>query len=599
MKTWQVIWKLIRFVPGLTVANCLAIILVYMMWQVPAFALREFLNLISGDAPAQLGFWSIIAVLGAAAVAKLFGVYGTIRSNVPLMYRIAALLQKNMLRHILKQPGARALLKSPGESISRFRGDVQEMCWFPLRLSDMLAALITASIAVVFMLRVNVPITLVAFIPMVLVIVLVNAASRRLEAYRKANRKATGVVTGFIGEMFGATQAVKVGTAESQVIQHFRKLNTTRSNAALRDRLFEELLDTIFHNAINIGMGAILILAAGPIRTGEFSVGDLAFFMYLLDFLAELTWTVGRVMAKYKQAGVSVDRMLLLMQGAPAEDLVRHGPIYAKKVLPEIPYQPKTDAHRLIKLEAAGLAHRFPNSSNGIEGINLSLKRNSFTVVTGRIGSGKTTLLRVLLGLLPRDGGEIRWNGEEVQDPATYLTPPRVAYTPQVPWLFSGTLRENILMGIPPEKADLDQAIRCAVMERDVAELEEGLDTLIGPKGVMVSGGQAQRAAAARMFVRDPELLVFDDLSSALDVETEQILWERVFARHQSTCLVVSHRRAALQRADHIIVLKNGRVEAEGALDDLLRTCDEMQRLWQGDVGERAYPHPGIPGVCR
>src|SRR5438093_10048442 len=100
-------------------------------------------------------------------------------------------------------------------------------------------------------------------------------------------------------------------------------------------------------------------------------------------------------------------------------------------------------------------------------------------------------------------------------------------------------------------------AIRSAVLEDDLTTLEKGLDTLVGPKGVRLSGGQIQRAAAARMFIRQPELLVFDDLSSALDVETERKLWERVFEQGDVTCLVVSHRHAALRRADHVVVLKD------------------------------------------
>jgi ATP-binding cassette subfamily B protein len=318
--------------------------------------------------------------------------------------------------------------------------------------------------------------------------------------------------------------------------------------------------------------------------SGELTIGEFALFVYFLDFVTDGMFFIGLFISRFKQAGVSVDRMVELMRGVPADELTRPRQLHMTGDLDDPTPPPRTAADRLEVLEARGLSFRYPGSTNGISDVDLTLRRGSFTVITGRIGAGKTTLLRALLGLVRPDSGTITWNGSVVDDPGSFFVPPHSAYTPQVPKLFSLTLRENLLLGLDESDDVVRAAVRSAALERDLSAMPDGLDTLVGPRGMRLSGGQIQRTAAARMFVRKPELLVFDDLSSALDVETERTLWERLFKeRADATALVVSHRRPALQRADRIVVMRDGKIDAVGDLETLLETSEEFGHLWAGD----------------
>lgn len=651
MNTWQSSYRLIRNTPRLYGVTGFMWLIVHLLPLMPGWITSNVLDRLSGNVQTGWGVWTWIALLAGYGAYRLghlmlsFLVYKRFRDT------LSGTLQLNMLNSILSKPGASALPNSAGEAVSRFSGDVDVVTEFISdRLIDMWGLIALPIVAISVLFSINPQITAVVVIPMLITLVLTNLLRRRLQEYRAQRRRASSRVIGFIAEMYGAVQAVKVANAEKGVGERLSELNEERRKASLQDTLWSELSATSFLCTVEISTAIILIMASRAMSAGNFTVGDFALFVaYLWEATEGLTF-IGRSLAVQKQTDVSLDRMARLVDYDPTrrrdsdfatkpeqekeaslltivnparlegyERLLTKTDVRLNGDFPPIPWQPKDATHRLEMVTALHVTYVHPSSKRGIMDVSLKLRRGSFTVVTGRIGSGKTTLLRVLLGLLPLDSGEIRWNGELIQERDQFFVPPRAAYTSQVPRLFSDSLRNNILMGMPEGEVDVDGALFGAVMEKDLGDLENGLETTVGPRGVKLSGGQIQRTAAARTLARRPELYVFDDLSSALDVETERILWERLFAKvsentkyelrntsngshqlngnsqpfaiHNSqfaidtpTCLVVSHRRAALRRADHILVLKDGHVEDEGTLEELLARCEEMQRLWQGDV---------------
>ncbi len=547
---------------------------------VPGLVVQRVFDALAAGDRTGAPIWMPLAVMVGALLGKWVGTFGWIISETRIVTAVETLLRRNMLAHVLKQPGARALPSSAGEAISRFRDDAREYVRFVTFIPDLPLQLLTLAAMMIILARTNLTLALVALAPVSLSVGMAQLTSRLIRRHKRETQEAVGAVTGSLGEILGAVQAIKLSGSERHVVRAFERVGELRRRALLRVTLALEFLHAFAWSTSSTATAAVLVAAVVTGDVNRMSPGELGLFVTYFSSMNFLVGFFGEVMGRYRQAEVSV-RRLLDLTGGDAAALSAHHPVHLKSDPPESA-QP-AGAPALETLAVRGLSYRHPGTQAGISDATFTLKRGTLTVITGRVGSGKTTLLRALLGLLPGDG-EVFWNDRAIAaaDRDTFFQPPASAYVPQVPRLFSATVRENILMGLR-DRGATEGALKQAVFEREVAQFEAGLDTLVGVRGTKVSGGQLQRIAAARAFVRQPELVVVDDLSSALDVETETMLWERVLAQSaQRTVLAVSHRPPALERADQIIVLVDGRVQDHGTLSQLLERSAEMWAIYSG-----------------
>lgn len=444
--SWRYAWRLHRFRPRRQLANLAGVLLGWGSGLLPGIAAKIVFDRLEQGASTSSLRWLLwpFALLAMKSVATVVTAFTLQSTNGAFAFANAAMLQRNLLRRILELPGGRALPSSPGETVSRFRDDTEHAIWWPIEFNNVIGSAVTGTIAVVVMARINPLITFAVFLPIAVVVAVVEGARRRIVLYRRANQERTAALTGYIGDVFAAVQTVQVGNAEARVVEHLRELNAHRRRAAVRDRLLEEVLQGSFW-IVNLGTGVVLIFAGRALQSGSFSVGDLALFVYYLRIFEEFTRDLGGGLASYRQLAVSFGRMHELLAGSPPETLVDDDEIFERGPLPP-KTTPRVEVEPLDELRVHGLCYRHGPSGGGIDDVSLVLARGSFTVVTGRVGSGKSTLLQSILGLVPAVGA-ITWNGSVVADPATFLIPPRTAYTPQVPQLFSEMLEDNILLG--------------------------------------------------------------------------------------------------------------------------------------------------------
>jgi len=374
-----------------------------------------------------------------------------------------------------------------------------------------------------------------------------HSAARSSAARARFGRAVVSVVE--------SARTVKLAGRTPEVHSHLQQVDAGRVEAAVFEHRVQTLLDGIPIVLVQVG-----VVVAWACFLGN--VWGLATALMVANAVSGFDW-FGRVagavvteapgVAAWQRATSRLAGGGDMMRLPPGVDLIS-----GAAPAPVAPERTRLD---VLQLRDLTVVH--DDGTIGVSGVDLSVRRGELVLLLGQVGSGKSSLLSALAGLLDHTGG-ILWNDTEVADPEAFLRPAQVAHVAQVPRVLSGTFRDNVVLGFERE---LDRPVADARLGSDLAEAG-GPDALVGHRGVRLSGGQVQRLALARALATDSELLLADDVSSALDAATEIELWQALRERH-TTVIGATSKRAALAQADTVVVLVEGEVAATGPWNEL------------------------------
>jgi ATP-binding cassette subfamily B protein len=378
----------------------------------------------------------------------------------------------------------------------------------------------------------------------------------RLERSARRTVSARAAFATSLVSSLSSSRTVKLSGATEPVLAHLARLDVVRS-----DRQRREIVVMMWARSTPSLVSGLLPIAAWAMYlSGALSAGATLVAVATLGAAQWFAWTTASLVSQLPSARVWT-RRTVAMTGVGAYSAAVPGVDLSAGTAPAPDEAPR---HPLRRLELAGFSAVHEDGTVGVAGIDLHVERGQLVLVLGPVGSGKSSLLRALAGIVHHTG-ELRWNGTDVTEPEMFLRPNQVGYVAQLPRVLSGTVADNIRLG---HEVDAARAVTAAQLDHDLAVAGGGLGLLIGHKGTRLSGGQLQRLALARALAPRTELLIADDVSSALDVTTELELWQALRDR-RVTVVGSTSKRAALAQADLVVVLLGGHVVARGTWPEL------------------------------
>lgn len=513
---------------------------------VPGLALRAFLN----DLPGQAAAWTLplaplLAYLGFK-IAEAAGAAGWMAVDTVFRYRIYHDVRVRLTERLLRRPGALPPPAPTGDILSRYREDTVEVAEVLGKrgLQLVTSSVVTSAVTFGVLFGISLRTTVLAVLPTLGIAVIAFAASSRIKELQQHARQTAGDVSAFLRDCFAGIETIKANEAGRHVVERVRQINDRRRHAAVLNGVFAGVLASSQGVVILLGTALVMWTSAEGIRAGTFEVGDFAYFVYALGTFGTLVDAVGKFVSRFQRFTVTGERLREILPGGRLRDLTEPTPD------PPSPGRSGRAGTRSTLLEVRGLHYDHPNGAPGVRDVDLTARPGELVVVTGPVGAGKTTLLRVVQGTLPRSGGSVTVGGLALP-PGVAMAPPLMSLTPQTPHVFSDTLAGNALLGQPPSA--LADVLAASTLDRDLLRIPDGAAAQVGPQGHRLSGGQLHRLAAARMLAHPADVLLVDDLSASLDVDTERLLLDNLLARSRGSVLVVvSNRQSVLDRADQV-----------------------------------------------